>query len=137
MFESLNARLDHIGIAVRDLAAATAIFERLGLAKTEPETVEEQDIEVIMLPTGDARIELLRSISEDSPVAKFIEKRGEGIHHIALAVPDIRAVLKRCRDSGMTLIDAEPRLGAGGCLIAFLHPTSTGGVLIELIQRSS
>jgi len=131
----VKVKVDHIGIAVRDLVGMTALYEQLGLIKTEQETVEEQGVQVGIIPAGETRIELLCPFTEESPVAKFIEKKGEGLHHVALAVTDIRETIQRCLDNGVKMIDVEPRLGAGGCLIAFLHPKSTGGTLIELTQR--
>jgi methylmalonyl-CoA/ethylmalonyl-CoA epimerase len=88
-----------------------------------------------MLPVGDSRIELLEATSEDSPVARFLRKRGPGIHHIAIGVDDIKAKLERLKEKGVRLIDETPRIGAGGCLVAFIHPSSTNGVLLELVQH--
>jgi methylmalonyl-CoA/ethylmalonyl-CoA epimerase len=98
--------------------------------------VEDQGVRVAMLPAGEPRIELLEPTGEDSPVAKFLKKRGPGIHHLAVRVPDIRAALARLKDQGARLIDAEPRAGAGGCLVAFVHPQSAGGVLLELVEHA-
>ncbi|MDP8240644.1 MAG: methylmalonyl-CoA epimerase [Candidatus Hatepunaea meridiana] len=129
-----DAKLDHIGIAVRDLDEATEKYQMLGITLGDREIVSEQGVQLQMLPGGDCRLELLQPISDDSPIAAFLEKRGEGLHHIALRVNDIRATLTRCKAAGVRLINEEPRAGAGGCLIAFINPKSTGGVLIELVQ---
>ena len=109
--------------------------DALGLDVTDPEEVAEQKVRIAMLSIGESRIELLEATSEDSPISKFLEKRGPGIHHIAVRVDDIRAVLAELRQKGARLIDEEPRTGAGGCLVAFVHPSSTGGVLLELVQN--
>jgi methylmalonyl-CoA/ethylmalonyl-CoA epimerase len=128
--------IDHIGIATNGLEAAASIYaEALGLSVAEIEEVASQKVRVAMLPLGESRIELLEATSADSPISKFLEKRGPGIHHIALKVPDIRAALAILKSKGARLIDEEPRHGAGGCLVAFIHPSSTGGVLIELVER--
>jgi methylmalonyl-CoA epimerase len=108
-----------------------------GLDVTETEEVTEQKVRVAMLPIGDSRIELLEATSEDSPISRFLEKRGPGIHHIAVRVDDIQAALARLKQKGARLIDEAPRPGAGGCLVAFVHPSSTGGVLLELVQKVS
>jgi len=128
-------KLDHIGIAVKDLGTARLIYENLGLLCSERESIEEQKVEVEIFPAGETTIELLEPTSSDSPIAKFISKKGEGLHHIALEVQDIKETLKKCSESGLRLIDKEPRIGAGGHLIAFLHPITAGGVLIELTQK--
>jgi methylmalonyl-CoA/ethylmalonyl-CoA epimerase len=129
-------KIDHIGVATTGIdQAATFYRESLGLEVAETETVSDQKVRVAMLPVGESRIELLEGISADSPISKFLEKRGPGIHHIALRVDDIRAALARLKQNGARLIDEEPRTGAGGCLVAFVHPSSTGGLLLELVQR--
>src|SRR5262249_37329063 len=107
----------------------------LGLEVGDTEEVADQKVRVAMLPLGDSRIELLEATSEDSPISKFLAKRGPGIHHIAVNVDDIRASLQELKQRGARLIDEEPRTGAGGCLVAFVHPSSTGGVLLELVQN--
>jgi len=111
--------------------------DALGLDVTDPEEVAEQKVRIAMLSIGESRIELLEATSADSPISKFLEKRGPGIHHIAVQVDDIRAALAKFREKGARLIDEEPRRGAGGCLVAFVHPSSTGGVLLELVQNST
>ncbi|HEV7373794.1 MAG TPA: methylmalonyl-CoA epimerase [Pyrinomonadaceae bacterium] len=130
-------KLEHIGIATRALDDALIFWrDALGLELTHTEVVEEQKVRVAMLPVGEARIELLEPTSSDSPVAKFLEKRGAGIHHIAVRVDDIRATLLRLKESGARLIDESPRKGAGGCLVAFVHPSSANGVLLELVEHT-
>ena len=130
-------KIEHIGIATRTLDEALSFWrDALGLQVVHTEVVEEQKVRVAMLPVGEPRIELLEPTSEDSPVAKFLEKRGAGIHHIAVRVDDIRATLERLKDSGARLIDETPRVGAGGCLVAFVHPSSANGVLLELVEQT-
>ena len=129
-------KIDHIGIATRGIKDAITFYrDTLGLDVTETEEVAEQKVRVLMLPIGESRIELLEATSEDSPISRFLEKRGPGIHHIAVRVDDIRVALANLRQKGARLIDEEPRTGAGGCLVAFVHPSSTGGVLLELVQN--
>lgn len=131
MFE----RLDHIGIAVKDLEAAVNTFVRgFGLEVTHRETVEEQQVDTAFLPVGETRLELLQSTSPDGPIGRFLTRRGEGIHHLCFAVPDIEQALKTCAEAGMELIDRVPRRGAHNKRIAFVHPRGTHGVLIELSQ---
>ncbi len=126
--------IDHVGIAVRSLAQALPFYEaQLGLAVSSRETVEQEQVRVAMLPAGDSRIELLEPLDADSTIAKFLEKRGPGLHHIALRVPDLAAVVVRLEQAGVRLLGV-PRKGAGGHTYVFVHPASTGGVLWELIQ---
>lgn len=128
-------RLDHIGIAVRDLEAAVRTYtEGLGLRCEHRETVEEQKTRTAFLPVGDTHVELLETLSPDGPIGKFVEKRGEGIHHLCFEVEDIGRALAACEAAGMTLIDREPRAGAHNKWVAFVHPRSTHGVLLELSQ---
>lgn len=130
-------KIEHIGIATRTLDDALSFWrDALGLQVVHTEVVEEQKVRVAMLPVGEPRIELLEPTSEDSPVAKFLEKRGAGIHHIAVRVDDIRATLERLKRSGARLIDETPRIGADGCLVAFVHPSSANGVLLELVEHT-
>jgi methylmalonyl-CoA/ethylmalonyl-CoA epimerase len=130
-------RVDHIGIAVPDLEQALAPYvEGLGLQVAHREEVETQRVRVAMLPVGETNIELLEPTSEDSPIAKFLERKGPGIHHIALAVDDIDAALAQMREAGVRMIDDEPRPGAGGTRVAFAHPKAMGGVLVELVEGS-
>jgi methylmalonyl-CoA/ethylmalonyl-CoA epimerase len=130
-------QIDHIGIATKQISESLSVWvETLGLKVESTEEVAEQGVRVAMLPIGEARVELLEPLSDDSPVGRFLEKRGPGIHHVAIRVADIRAELSRLRESGARLIDEAPRVGAGGCLVAFVHPSSTGGVLLELVERN-
>ena len=136
--ESLNMKVDHIGVATRGIEEALGFWrDALGLEVTHTETVEEQGVRVAMLPVGEPRVELLEPTGPASPVAKFLEKRGPGIHHVAVRVDDIRAALARLKREGARLIDEEPRVGAGGCLVAFVHPSASGGVLLELVEHAS
>ncbi|MBF7083341.1 methylmalonyl-CoA epimerase [Desulfallas sp. Bu1-1] len=129
-------KIDHIGIAVKDLAAAREFYEKvLGLKVTEEEIVEEQKVKVAFIPTGDSEVELLESTTPDGPIAKFIEKNGEGIQHIAFRVDNLEETLTRLKAKGIRLIDEKPRRGAGGAKIAFLHPKATFGTLVELCER--
>ncbi|HZI17406.1 MAG TPA: methylmalonyl-CoA epimerase [Pyrinomonadaceae bacterium] len=129
-------RVEHIGIATPRIEEALKFWrDALGLEVKHVEVVEEQGVRVAMLPAGEPRIELLEPTGEDSPVAKFLARRGPGIHHVAVRVPDIRAALSRLKDEGTRLIDEEPRVGAGGCLVAFVHPAAAGGVLLELVEH--
>src|SRR5436853_2491711 len=128
-------KIDHIGIATNGIENAASIYrDALGVHVTETEEVSGQKVRVAMLPIGESRIELLEPTSDDSPISKFLAKRGPGIHHIGIRVQDIRASLAEAKAKGARLIDEEPRTGAGGCLVAFIHPSSTGGVLLELVQ---
>ncbi len=129
-------KIDHIGIATRGIENAMTFYrDALGLDAIETEEVAEQKVRVAMLPIGESRIELLEATSADSPISRFLEKRGPGIHHIAVQVDDIRSALANLKRNGVRLIDDEPRKGAGGCLVAFVHPSSTGGVLLELVEN--
>ena len=128
-------KIDHVGIATKGIDQALSFWEdALGLENVHTEVVEDQKVRVAMLPLGESRIELLEPISEDSPISKFLEKRGGGIHHVAVQVDNIETSLKRLKDKGMRLIDESPRVGAEGCLVAFVHPSSANGVLLELVQ---
>ncbi len=129
-------KLDHIGIAVNNLEESVKFYEEiLGLKLQGIETVEEQKVKVAFLPLGDTEIELLEGTSPDSPVAKFIENKGQGVQHLAFKVDNIEKVLEEMKEKGIRLIDEKPRYGAGGARIAFLHPKSTNGVLVELCER--
>ncbi len=135
MIGSNEFKIDHLGIAVRSLDRALEFYrDRLGLTVSLRETVAHEKVNVAMLPLGEPRIELLEPVDADSVIGRFLEKRGEGIHHIAIRVPDLGASVERLRASGAKLLN-EPRAGAGGHLYVFVHPSSTGGVLIELIQE--
>ncbi len=131
-------KLDHIGIATNQLAESLAVWrDALGLEVDSTDEVAEQGVRVVMMPIGETHVELLEPTTPDSPVGRFLAKRGPGIHHLAIEVGDIRASLADLARKGARLIDEEPRLGAGGCLVAFIHPSSTNGVLLELVQRPS
>src|SRR5688572_28551205 len=133
----MKAVLDHIGIAVNDLEAALRFYrDALGLQIEAPEDVPSQKVQARFVPVGPSSLELLVATSPESPIAKFIEKRGPGLHHITLRVDDIHAVLAQLRTRGANLIDDEPRPGAEGALVAFIHPSSAQGVLVELKQSA-
>jgi methylmalonyl-CoA/ethylmalonyl-CoA epimerase len=129
-------KIDHIGIAVKNLEETLKFYgDVLGIKCVSQEVVEEQKVRVAFLPVGDTEVELLESTSEDGPIAKFIEKKGEGIQHIAFKVDNIEEAIRELEEKGVRMIDEKPRYGAGGARIAFLHPKSTSGVLIEISQR--
>lgn len=128
-------RLDHIGIAVKSIAESLKVYEAMGLKSVGVEEVAEQKVRVAFIPIGETEIELLESTAPDGPVAKYIEKNGEGIQHLALRVDNLEAALAEMKAKGVRLIDEKPRYGAGGAKIAFVHPRSTGGVLLELSER--
>jgi len=129
-------KINHIGVAVKDLNEAARFYrEILGLEIEGIEEVKEQKVKIAFIPLGESRIELLESTDPNGPIAKFIEKRGEGIHHIALEVEIIEETLQKLKERGVQLIDEKPRIGAHGMKIVFLHPTSTKGVLIELCEK--
>jgi len=131
-------KLDHIGIATEQLADSLAVWrDALGLEIDSTEEVTDQGVRVAMLALGETHVELLEPLKADSPVGKFLSKRGPGIHHLAVQVKDIRTTLLELANKGIRLIDSEPRVGAGGCLVAFIHPSSTNGILLELVQRPS
>lgn len=127
-------RIDHLGIAVESIAAARAFYEALGLHITHEETIEHEGVRVAMLPIGQTRIELLEPLHEDSAVARFLKKRGPGLHHVALHVDEIAATLAALKARGIRIISEEIQTGAGGHLYFFVHPSSTGGVLLEICQ---
>lgn len=129
-------KVDHIGVAVRSLEKALPFYtEILQLPLLGIEEVESEKVKVAFLQVGEAKIELLEPTSADSPIAKFIEKRGEGIHHVALGVDSIEARMKEMKEQGIVMIQDQPKIGAGGALVAFMHPKSTGGILYELCER--
>jgi methylmalonyl-CoA/ethylmalonyl-CoA epimerase len=131
-------KINHLGIATKGIDEALKFWEdALGLENVHTEIVEDQKVRVAMLPIGESRIELLEPTSEDSPITKFLEKRGGGIHHIAVEVEDINAALLKLKQQGARLIDENPRVGAEGCLVAFVHPSSANGVLLELVQSEN
>jgi methylmalonyl-CoA/ethylmalonyl-CoA epimerase len=128
-------RIDHIGIAVEDLDAAIGIYrDQLGMRLQHRETVEEQGVEAVLLGVGDSHVELLRPLSADSAVGRFLERSGPGLHHVAYGTDDIDASLEALRGAGLRLIDEQPRVGIRRSRVAFVHPKSTGGVLTELVQ---
>jgi methylmalonyl-CoA/ethylmalonyl-CoA epimerase len=129
-------KIDHIGIATRKLDEGLAVWrDALGLTVDATEEIIEQGVRVAMLAVGDTHVELLEALSPDSAVGRFLAKRGPGIHHIAIKVEDINASLADLKNKGARLIDETPRVGAGGCLVAFVHPSTTNGVLLELVQH--
>jgi methylmalonyl-CoA/ethylmalonyl-CoA epimerase len=129
-------KLDHIGLATRQLEDGLAIWrDALGLEVDATEEISEQGVRVAMLAIGDTHVELLEPLSPESPVGKFLAKRGPGIHHVAVAVKDIHASLADLKKRGARLIDETPRVGARGCLVAFIHPAAANGVLLELVQH--
>jgi methylmalonyl-CoA/ethylmalonyl-CoA epimerase len=134
MFKTL--KVDHVGIAVKDLAQAKKFYgEMLGMTISGEETVEQQKVKVCFVPCGDSELELLESTSPDGPIAKFIDKNGEGMQHVAVRVDNIEAAIADLIAKGVRMIDQVPRYGAGGASIAFVHPKSTGGILLELTER--
>ena len=129
-------KIDHIGIATRSIEEGLAVWQdTLGLEPDTAEEVAEQGVKICMLPVGDTHVELLEPLTPDSAVGKFLAKRGPGLHHIAVEVADIYGSLEQLKQRGARLIDETPRVGAGGSLIAFVHPSSTNGVLLELVQH--
>jgi methylmalonyl-CoA/ethylmalonyl-CoA epimerase len=134
MFKTL--KVDHIGIAVKNLEESKKFYtEVLGMTAMGEEVVEQQKVKVCFIPCGDSEVELLESTAPDGPIAKFIEKNGEGIQHLAFRVDNIEAALADLKAAGVRLIDETPRYGAGGASIAFVHPKATGGILVELSER--
>jgi len=127
--------LDHLGIAVKSLAAATKMYQDLGMTVLPEERVEVEKVRVAMVPVGESRIELLEATSEESAIARFIAKRGEGLHHVSLRVDDLSATVEQLKKNGVRLISDEIKVGAGGHLYVFIHPASAGGVLLELTEE--
>jgi methylmalonyl-CoA epimerase len=128
-------RIDHIGVAVEDLDAALKLYgDDLAMATAHRETVEEQGVEAVLLDVGENHVELLRPLSEDTPVGKFLAKKGPGLHHVAYQVEDIDAELARLKEEGIRMIDETPRVGIRSSRVAFVHPSATGGVLTELVE---
>jgi len=126
--------IDHLGIAVKSLAAAKSIYEKLGMTVSAEETVEAEQVRLVMVPVGESRLELLEPTSETSTIAKFIAKRGEGLHHVSLRVPNLAAAVEKLKKDGVRLVSEEIKVGAGGHRYVFVHPASTGGVLLELVE---
>jgi methylmalonyl-CoA epimerase len=127
-------KIDHLGIAVKSIARSRLVYEALGLTVLHEEAVDQEQVLTAMVPTGESRIELLEPLSPDSPVGRFVEKHGEGLHHVALHVDDISATLEDLKARGVRLVSEEIQTGAGGQLYFFIHPESAGGVLIEICQ---
>src|SRR5580692_10664212 len=128
-------KIDHLGIAVNSLSAAKTIYEKLGLKVSSEETVEQEQVRLVMVAVGESRLELLEATSENSTIAKFIAKRGEGLHHVCLKIPDLPGAVARLKNDGVRLVSEEIKIGAGGHRYVFVHPSSTGGVLLELVQE--
>jgi len=129
--------IDHLGIAVKSLASAKGIYEKLGCQISAEEVVEDEQVRLVMVPVGESRLELLEPTSENSAIAKFIAKRGEGLHHVSLRVPDLAAAVERLKKDGVRLVSNEIKIGAGGHRYIFIHPSSAGGVLLELVESGS
>src|SRR6201981_762549 len=127
-------QIDHLGIAVKSLAQAKGIYEKLGLNVSPEETVEQEKVRLGMFPVGESRLELLEATSDDSTIARFIAKRGEGLHHVCMRVPDLSAAGNKLKGEGVRLVSEEIKPGAGGHRYVFVHPSSTGGVLLELVE---
>jgi methylmalonyl-CoA epimerase len=127
-------RIDHLGIAVKSLAAAKEIYEKLGLSVSPEETVEQEKVRLVMVPVGESRLELLEPTSEDSTIARFLAKHGEGLHHVCMRVPDLAAAVEKLKRDGVRLVSEEIKVGAGGHRYVFVHPSSAGGVLLELVE---
>jgi methylmalonyl-CoA epimerase len=126
--------IDHLGVAVKSLDSAKAIYEKLGLSVSPEEIVEAEQVRLAMVPIGESRLELLEPTSENSPIARFLAKRGEGLHHISLRVPDLPATVSRLKSEGVRLVSEEIKTGAGGHKYIFVHPSGTAGVLLELVE---
>jgi methylmalonyl-CoA epimerase len=128
------ATIDHLGIAVKSLASAKSVYEKLGLQVSPEQVVEGERVRLVMVPVGESRLELLEPTSDDSVIAKFLAKRGEGLHHVCLRVPDLAATVAKLKQDGVRLVSNEIKIGAGGHRYIFVHPNSAGGVLLELVQ---
>ena len=126
--------IDHLGIAVKSLASSKKFFEQMGLSVSEDETVDGEKVRLAMIPVGESRLELLEATSEDSAIARFIAKRGEGLHHVCLRVPDLIAIVEKFKKEGVRLVSNEIKVGAGGHRYMFVHPSSAGGILLELVE---
>jgi methylmalonyl-CoA epimerase len=126
--------IDHLGIAVKSLAQAKSIYEKLGLTVSPEEVVEQEKVRLVMVPVGESRLELLEPTSDDSTIAKFLAKRGEGLHHVCMKVPNLSAAVEKLKRDGVRLVSDEIKIGAGGHRYVFVHPSSAGGVLLELVE---
>jgi methylmalonyl-CoA epimerase len=127
-------QIDHLGIAVKSLASAKSIYEKLGLSVSPEEIVEQEKVRLVMVPLGESHLELLEATSDDSTIAQFIAKRGEGLHHVCVRVPDLVAAVSKLKQDGVRLVSDEIKTGAGGHQYVFVHPSSAGGVLLELVE---
>jgi len=127
--------IDHLGIAVKSLAQAKMFYQKLGISVLPEETVEQEKVRLAMVPLGESRIELLEPLSDESPIAKFLAKRGEGLHHVSLRVDNLQSTVENLKKSGVRLINEQIQVGAGGHLYVFVHPSSAGGVLLELCEE--
>ncbi|HTR67404.1 MAG TPA: methylmalonyl-CoA epimerase [Terriglobales bacterium] len=127
--------IDHLGIAVKSLAAAKAIYQKLGMTVSPEEVVEGEQVRLVMVDAGESRLELLEPTSENSVIAKFLAKRGEGLHHVCLRVPDLAAAVEKLKQDGVRLVSETIKTGAGGHRYVFVHPASAGGVLLELVEE--
>lgn len=130
----MSFTIDHLGIAVKSLSAAKSIYEKLGLSISPEETVEAEQVRLVMVQVGESRLELLEPTNETSTIAKFIAKRGEGLHHVCMRVPDLPAAVAKLKNDGVRLVSEEIKVGAGGHRYVFVHPSSTAGVLLELVE---
>ena len=129
-------RIDHLGIAVRDIKQSKLFYELLGMDVGPEEVIEHEQVRTVMIPIGESRLELLEPLSEESVIGRFLDRRGEGMHHVALHVDDIADVFSEMKVAGMRLVSDELKIGAGGHLYFFVHPSSTGGVLVEICQNA-
>ena len=129
--------IDHLGIAVKSLAQAKTFYQNLGMQVMPEETVAQEKVRLAMVPLGESRIELLEPLSDDSPIAKFLAKRGEGLHHVSLRVDNLASTVENLKKSGVRLINEQIQVGAGGHLYVFVHPSSAGGVLLELCEEQT
>lgn len=132
----MSARLSHIGVLVHRVDAAASLYQRLGLSEAAREMFPQENIRMAFVPVEDIRIELMEPLTGTGPLARFLATRGEGIHHLAFEVPDIEQALARARSAGVRLIDETPRIGAHHTRVAFIHPSATHGVLVELVERA-
>ena len=127
-------KIDHLGIAVKSLDSAKAVYEKHGLSISPEETVDAEQVRLVMVPVGESRLELLQPTSDSSTLAKFIAKRGEGLHHVSLRVPDLVAAVEQLKQNGVRLVSDQIKIGAGGHRYVFVHPSSAAGVLLELVE---
>ena len=132
----MSFALDHLGVAVRSLADAKAIYQKIGLPLSSEEVVPAENVRVVFVPIGETRIELLEPTSDDSVIAKFIARRGEGLHHISIRVPNLETAVQKLQSGGTRLVSDEIKIGAGGHRYIFIHPSSSSGVLLELVEAS-